>query len=102
VHLHPRSSHPGLSRTLSVPLTELEQAAAKDKLTGTALMDFFLEEMLSDPMICLFMQADGVTEDEFRRLHEEPVRKISPADGAAPEARLRAEDTDVPAGRGGA
>ena len=66
VRLHPRSSHPGLSRTLTVPLAELEHAVAKDKLTGKALKDFFLEEMLADPMIRLVMQADGVAESDLR------------------------------------
>lgn len=66
IHLKPRTSHPGLSRTLTVPLAELENAVAKDKLTGKALTDFFLEEMLADPMICLVMQADGVSEIELR------------------------------------
>ena len=40
VHLHSRASHPGLTRTLTVPLAELERAVAKDKLTGKALTDF--------------------------------------------------------------
>lgn len=69
VRLHPRNSHPGLSRTLTVPLTELENAVAKDKLTGKPLTDFFLEEMLADPMIRLVMQADGVTESDLRDLY---------------------------------
>jgi hypothetical protein len=69
VRLQPRASHPGLSRTLTVPLSELEHAAAKDKLTGKALTDFFLEEMLADPMIRLVMQADGVAEADLRDLY---------------------------------
>jgi len=69
VRLHPRASHPGLSRTLTVPLAELEHAVAKDKLTGRALTDFFLEEMLADPMIRLVMQADGVAEQDLRALY---------------------------------
>lgn len=69
VHLKPRTSHPGLARTLTVPLTELEDAIAIDKLSGKALTDYFLDEMLADPMICLVMQADGVSEEEIRRLY---------------------------------
>lgn len=69
VRLRPRASHPGLSRTLTVPLAELEHAVAKDKLTGKALTDFFLEEMLADPMIRLVMQADGVAEADLRTLY---------------------------------
>ncbi|MDU8944085.1 hypothetical protein [Ovoidimarina sediminis] len=69
VRLHPRTSHPGLSRTLTVPLAKLEHAAAKDKLTGEALTDYFLEEMLADPMIRLVMRADGVAEAELRALY---------------------------------
>lgn len=69
VRLHPRTSHPGLSRTLTVPLAELEHAAARDKLTGRALKDHFLDEMLADPMIRLVMQADGVAEAELCALY---------------------------------
>ena len=69
VRLHPRASHPGLNRTLTVPLAELEHAVAKDKMTGKALTDFFLEEMLADPMTCLVMQADGVAEQDLRALY---------------------------------
>lgn len=69
VHLHARPSYPGLSRTLTVPLAELEQAMARDKLTGKALTDFFLEEMLADPMIRLVMKADHVEEGELRNLY---------------------------------
>jgi hypothetical protein len=75
VRLHPRASHPGLSRTLTVPLAELEHAVAKDKLTGKALTDFFLEEMLADPMIRLVMQADGVAEAGPPRPLLPPVRR---------------------------
>lgn len=69
VHLHPRTSHPGLARTLTVPLAELERAIAKDKLTGKTLTEYFLEEMLTDPMIRLVMQADGVSETDFREVY---------------------------------
>lgn len=69
VRLHPRASHPGLSRTLTVPFAELEHAVAKDKLTGKALTDFFLEEMLADPMTRLVMLADGVAEQDLRALY---------------------------------
>lgn len=69
VRLHPRASHPGLSRTLTVPLAELEHAVAKDKLNGKALADFFFEEMLADPMTRLVMQADGVAEADLRTLY---------------------------------
>lgn len=80
VHLHSRASHPGLSRTLTVPLAELERAVAKDKLTGKALTDFFLEEMLADPMIRLVMKADGVEEAELRSLYAgSPKRPADPA-----------------------
>ncbi|WP_174843508.1 hypothetical protein [Thalassococcus sp. S3] len=77
VHLHPRASHPGLRRTLTVPLAELESAVAKDKLTGKALKDYFLEEMLADPMIRLVMQADGVDEAELRDLYSARSSQVS-------------------------
>ncbi|WP_172332480.1 hypothetical protein [Mangrovicoccus sp. HB161399] len=48
---HSRDHLPGLSRTLAVPLAELEAAAASDTPTAKTLGDFFREEMLADPMI---------------------------------------------------
>ncbi|MBM1218634.1 hypothetical protein JQU17_00380 [Ponticoccus sp. SC2-23] len=69
VKLHPRISHPGLARTLTVTLSELDLARAKDKLTGRALADFFLEDMLADPIVRLVMEADGVTEAHLRHLY---------------------------------
>ena len=47
VKLHPRTSHLGLARTLTVSLSDLDHARARDKLTGRVLSDFFLEEMLA-------------------------------------------------------
>ncbi|MDU8914189.1 hypothetical protein [Aestuariicoccus sp. MJ-SS9] len=69
VKLHPRISHPGLVRTLTVSLADLDQARARDKLTGRELSDFFLEEMLADPMVQLVMKADGVSEAHLRHLY---------------------------------
>lgn len=69
VKLHPRISHPGLARTLTVSLADLDHARARDKLTGRALSDFFLEEMLTDPMVRLVMQADGFSEAHLRQLY---------------------------------
>ncbi|MFD2741634.1 hypothetical protein ACFSUD_18900 [Sulfitobacter aestuarii] len=67
--LHPQISHPGLARTLTVSLADLDLARARDKLTGRALSDFFLEGMLADPMICLVMEADGVSAAHLRHLY---------------------------------
>lgn len=92
VRLHPRASHPGLSRTLTVPLAELERAVAEDKLTGKALTDFFLEEMLADPMIRLVMQADGVAEADLRKLYSHDRVHHAPGDGRDPESRPHPED----------
>ena len=69
VKLHARTSHPGLTRTLTVSLADLDDARAKDKLTGRALADFFVEEMLADPMVRLVMAADGVSEMQLRQLY---------------------------------
>ena len=69
VNLHPRTSHPGLARTLTVSLADLDHARARDKLTGKALSDFFVEEMLADPMVRLVMKADGVSEAHLRHLY---------------------------------
>ncbi len=69
VYLHPRLSHPGLTRSLSVSLTDLDHARAKDKLSGKDLSQVFLEHMLADPMVQLVMQADGVSEAQLRHLY---------------------------------
>ncbi|WP_299971399.1 hypothetical protein [uncultured Roseobacter sp.] len=69
VHLHPRLSHPGLTRSLTVSLLDLDRARARDKLSGKDLSQVFLEEMLADPMVQLVMQADGVSEAQLRHLY---------------------------------
>lgn len=69
VHLHPRVSHPGLTRSLSVSLADLDHARAKDKLSGKDLSQVFLEDMLADPMVQLVMLADGVSEAQLRHLY---------------------------------
>ncbi len=101
--LHPRASHPGLSRTLSVPLAELEIAVARDRLGGRALTDFRVEEMLADPMIRLVMQADGVAESDIRDLYA--VRpKAAPClvgHGAVPPAGNRDTQPQKPGPRSG-
>ncbi|MCU0735554.1 MAG: hypothetical protein MUF20_08520 [Methylotetracoccus sp.] len=71
VKLHPRISHPGLARALTVSLADVDHARARDKLTGKALSDFFLEEMLADPMVRLVMEADGVSEAHLRHLYSD-------------------------------
>lgn len=80
LRLHPRASHPGLSRSLTVPRAELDLAAAQDKLSGSALTDFLLEEKLADPMIRLFMRADGVSEAEVRGLYAGRAHKRADGD----------------------
>ncbi|MDW3118038.1 MAG: hypothetical protein R8G60_09825 [Roseovarius pacificus] len=69
VQLHPRETHPGLTRSLSVSLVDLDHARAKDKLSGQDLSQMFLEDMLADPMVQLVMQADGVSEAQLRHLY---------------------------------
>ncbi len=66
VKLHPRTRHPGLARILTVSLADMDHARVRDKLTGMALSDSFLEEMLGDPMVRLVMEADGVSEAHLR------------------------------------
>lgn len=68
VNLHSRVSHPGLTRILTVSLADLDEARAKDKLTGRELAELFLEEMLADPMVQMVMAADGVSEIQLRQL----------------------------------
>lgn len=94
IKLHPRMSHPGLARTLTVSLADLEEARAKDKLTGRELTDLFLEEMLSDPMVRLVMEADGVSETQLRHLYSDQDRSGATADIPQPNgARMRQRDT---------
>ncbi len=69
VHLHPRASHPGLTRSLSVSLADLDHARAKDKLSGKDLSQVYLEDMLADPMVQLVMKPDGVSEAHLRHLY---------------------------------
>lgn len=88
VKLHPRISHPGLVRTLTVSLADLDQARARDKLTGNALSDYFLEEMLADPMVQLVMKADGVSEAHLRHLYAGP--RTSDPNLAAPSSKTTA------------
>lgn len=66
--LHARTAHPGLARTLTVSRADLDHARARDKLTGRALSNFFLEDMLADPIVRLVMEADGVTAAQLRHL----------------------------------
>lgn len=72
VHLHPRESHPGLSRSLTVSLADLKFAAMKDGLSDTDLRYAFIEEMLVDPLVRLLMQADEISETELRRFYASP------------------------------
>lgn len=69
VQLHPRVSHPGLTRIMSVSLVDLDKARARDKLSGKELSQVLLEEMLADPMVQLVMLADGVSEVQMRHLY---------------------------------
>ncbi|MBB3712015.1 hypothetical protein FHS00_001591 [Limimaricola variabilis] len=72
VHLHPCGTHPGLSRSLTVSLADLEFALMKDGLSDTDLRHAFLEGMLADPLVRLLMQADEVSEAELRRFYACP------------------------------
>lgn len=81
VNLHPRTSHPGLARTLTVSLADLDHARARDQLTGMALSEFFLEEMLADPMVRLVMEADGFSETQLRHLYSGLRTPMSDRDG---------------------
>lgn len=69
IHLLPRTSHPGMTRSLLVSLVDFDKARARDKLTGKQLSDVFLEEMLADQMVQLVMRADGVSEAHLRHLY---------------------------------
>lgn len=95
--LHTRTSHPGLAQVLTVALTDLERANARDKASGKTLTDFFLAEMLSNPSVLLVMQAEGVSDAQRRHLYsgsrisrsgnDEPVR--------ATESRTRRDEASI-------
>jgi hypothetical protein len=69
IHLRPKTESPGLERTLTLPLAEVERAQEEDRLSGAPLVEFLLDELLADPMTRLVMASDGVTEDQIRRLY---------------------------------
>ncbi|MBU2959088.1 hypothetical protein Q4511_10595 [Paracoccus sp. 1_MG-2023] len=69
IKLHSRFTHPGLTRTLLVSLADLDDARVKDQLSERALSNFFVEEMLADPIVRLVMEADGVSEKHLRALY---------------------------------
>ncbi|WP_370285795.1 hypothetical protein [Pseudooceanicola nanhaiensis] len=95
VKLHPRVSHPGLARTLTVSLADLDQARARDKLTGRALSDFFLEEMLADPMVQLVMKADGVSAAQLRHLYSRKANSASDAPVPSPTSQMSRDDASI-------
>ncbi|WP_290753097.1 hypothetical protein [Amaricoccus sp.] len=66
IHLHRTVAAPGLARTLTIPLSELDRALAEDRDIRMTLSERLLEEMLADPMIRLVMASDQISEDEMR------------------------------------
>ena len=50
-------------------LADLDDARAKDKLSGKDLSLVFLDDMLNDPVVQLVMKADGVSEAQLRHLY---------------------------------
>ncbi|GAA0307029.1 hypothetical protein [Rhodovulum strictum] len=99
VRLHPRNTHPGLVRSLTVPLSALEDALGRDKLTGASVVDFFVDEMLADPMVQLVMRADRVSEAEVRALYARSGQPGRPA--AAPDT-IGSHGQPSPAAQNGA
>jgi hypothetical protein len=75
VSLHPRATHPGLARTLSVPLTEVEAAIRRDLLAGGTSADLFVQRMLDDPLVRLVMKSDKVTEVDLRQFYSAAAEK---------------------------
>ncbi|WP_298938352.1 hypothetical protein [uncultured Ruegeria sp.] len=69
IRLLPRKSHPGLARTLTVSLADLDSARAKDKLSSKELSQFLLDQLLAELMVQLIMKADGVSETQLRHLY---------------------------------
>jgi hypothetical protein len=94
VALHSRSSHPGLSRNLTVSLADLDGALARDKLSGKDLATFLLDALLEDPMVRLVMEADGVSEVQLRTLYA-GSGGAPPSHSAMPSASAPASDEPV-------
>jgi hypothetical protein len=96
--LHPRSTHPGLTRNLTVSLADLDGALAKDKCTGKDLSTFLLDALLEDPMVRLVMKADGISETQLRHLcagsGEAPQPSGRQPEGGKNERELEAPDLD--------
>ena len=96
VALHSRSSHPGLSRNLTVSLADLDGALARDKLTGKDLATFLLDALLADPMVRLVMEADGVSEVQLRSLYARSEGAPPPLSPPAVAPAEEAHDSDAP------
>ncbi|MCW1931021.1 hypothetical protein [Pararhodobacter zhoushanensis] len=64
--LHPRASHPGMVRHLTLSVTALNEALAQDAATKPAHDRAFLDERMADPMVRLVMHADGLSETPLR------------------------------------
>ncbi|WP_422071576.1 hypothetical protein [Tranquillimonas rosea] len=111
LHLHPRMSHPGLARSLTVSIAELEEARALDDKPGQSHLEAFLDEMLTDPIIQLIMEADSVSEPQLRSFYrhlcndkhrdgtEAAARAIVSARLAESFAIDAAENEGMPAGQ---
>ena len=100
IALHPRSTHPGLTRNLTVSLADLDGALAKDKRTGKDLSTFLLDALLEDPMVRLVMKADGVSEMQLRHLcagsGDAPRPPGPQPDGGKNDCEREAPDLDEP------
>lgn len=94
VNLHPRGSHPGLARTLTVSLADLDEARVRDMLTGRELTDIFLEEMLADTMVRLVMEADGVSEMQLRQLYSGSRGSDAGASVMTPVPEIKSPEDD--------
>ena len=90
IKLHPRKSRLGLARSQTISLADLEHARARDKLAGVALSDFFLDEMMADPMVRLVMQSDGVSEAHLRNLYSGLQASQPNSDALEPSLRTGA------------
>ncbi|HVH03792.1 MAG TPA: hypothetical protein VM891_12760 [Amaricoccus sp.] len=63
IHLRRYPAGQGPVRTLTVPLADVQAALAGHRTAAPPL-----DDLLSDPMVRLFMASDGVTDDEVRGL----------------------------------
>lgn len=69
IHLLRKGDGSSVERQLTVSLQDMEDARARDRLTAEESSKIVLDGMLDDPMLRLIMNADRISESDFRVLY---------------------------------